>query len=145
MKSIFRLLFICTSILFIASCSSDKTTSAVYTDSLTLGTGNIGWTITGETTSFINNPGENGLTVYYRIETKDDMKGSNINLEIEQNTGSGFEQVHISLLNNPSHSGHIVVSSFIHTFGAGNFRAKARLLATSQVVAVKEYSVTNMQ
>jgi hypothetical protein len=144
MKSIVGLLFLCTGIFFIASCSSDKTTSAVYTDSLVLGTGNVGWNITGETTAFIDSLGGNGITIYCRIETEDDMKGSNIHLEIEKSSELGdFDQIHISYLTNPNSSGHILVGSFIHTFGEGNFRVIARLLTTNKVVAYKDYSMTN--
>ena len=145
MKSILRAVLFCTGVFFIASCSSDNTTSAVYTDSLILGTGNVGWTITGETTTFINNPNTVGITIYYRVETENDMKGSNINLEIEKNSETGFEQVHIVYLTNPSKSGHVVVGSYLHVLGVGTYRAKARLLATNQVVAMKDYVVTNTE
>ncbi|MFA6473177.1 MAG: hypothetical protein WCU00_14190 [Candidatus Latescibacterota bacterium] len=145
MKSILRAVLFCSGIFFIVSCGSDNTTSAVYTDSVTFGTGNVGWNITGETTSFINNPNINGVTIYYRVETEDDMKGSNINLEIEKNSETGFDQVHIVYLTNPSKSGHVVVGSYLHMLGEGTYRANARLLATNQVVATKDYVVTNAQ
>ena len=113
----------------------------IYTDSLVLGTGISGWNIIGESTTFINNPAENGITIYYRVESKDDMKGFNLEFDIYQNTSSGFELVHIIPINT-YYTGHILVGSFIHTWGAGSFKASAQL-GTNQVIGVKEFTVTN--
>jgi hypothetical protein len=141
-KSFLSILFLI-SFFSVTSCGNDKTVSAVYSDSLILGTGNIGWNIEGESTSFINDTSTSGMTIYFKVESEEDLKGSYINLEIEKNTSDGYDQVLIHLCSNPSFTGHIIVSSFIHTFGQGQFRATARMLSNSKVIAVKEYSVTN--
>jgi hypothetical protein len=136
----FSVIFCCI-LFFISACSSDKTTSPVYTDSLILGTGISGWSILGEGAAFINNPAENGLTIYYRVESKDDMKGTNLEFDVYRNTPDGFDLVHMIPINT-FYSSHVVVGSFIHTWGEGNFKSSA-VLGTSKVIGVKEFTVTN--
>ncbi|MDP2983836.1 MAG: hypothetical protein Q8O92_10965 [Candidatus Latescibacter sp.] len=140
----FAVFIFCIILFLISACSSDKTTSSIiYTDSLVLGIGISGWNIVGESSTFINNPAESGITIYYRIESKDDLKGSNLEFDIYRNTSSGFELIHIIPIINTYYTAHILVGSFIHTWGAGSFKASIRLINTNQVIGVKEFTVVN--
>ncbi len=69
------------------------------------------------------------------------MKGSDVELDIDQYSSAGFDQIHSFICTNQSYTGHVLVSSFIHTFGTGSFRATAKLLNTSQVIGIKAYTV----
>jgi hypothetical protein len=136
----FAVIFCCV-LFFLSACGSDKTTSPVYTDSLILGTGISGWSILGEGAAFINDPAENGLTIYYRVESKEDMTGTNLEFDVYRNTPDGFDLVHMIPINT-FYSPHVVVGSFIHTWGEGNFKTSA-VLGTNKVIGVKEFTVTN--
>jgi hypothetical protein len=141
MHKSFAVLFFCGILLMVCACSSDKTTSTVYTDSLVLGTGVSGWNILGESTTFINDPSITGMTIYYRIESKAFLQGLNLEFDVYRNTSDGFELVHIIPINTYFQE-HVVVGSFVHTWGAGSFKATASLGA-GEIVGVKEFTVTN--
>jgi len=115
--------------------------------SLTLGTGTIGFTIagrtgkgftiTGETTSFTGSP----VTIFWRLESREDMKGSTVDIVIEEKTNNGY--VTRNTFNYPALQsyGHIMVSSFNHDFGKGSFRATGKLTDNNKTVASKVYTV----
>jgi len=121
----------------VTGCSKSTTSSSEFSNSLILGTGMLGFTITGETTSFTGSP----VVIYWRLESKDDMKGSAVDISIEQMTDNGY--VTKNTFNYPAIQsyGHIMVSSFAHYSGKGSFRATGKLTDTNKTVASKEYTV----
>jgi hypothetical protein len=129
MKKIFFLLLIT---LAVVSCSkkSDSTSSTVFTNKLTLGTGvnpsNL-FELTGVNTSFTAS-----TTIYFRLESADDMAGSAVRLQIEQQDGTPvFSQNYP----NPQSYGHILVSNFPPITRAGSYVATGILVTGSKTVA----------
>ena len=69
-------------IMAFAGCSKKSSTSSdTFSDSLVLGTGigGNGFDIVGETTTFTGSP-----LIYWRLESKDDMGGSPVEVQITQ-------------------------------------------------------------
>lgn len=124
-------------ILAAAGCNSGSSTkSDTFSDSLMLGTGMNGFNITGETTTFTSD-----ALIYWRLESKDDMGGSTVEIQISKSGSSGFEQVNVIPYTNPQNYGHIMLSSFKHTYGPGSFRATGKLVTGGKTVAYKNYTV----
>lgn len=109
-----------------------------FTDSLTLGMGmnTNNFTLTGETDTFTGTP-----QIYFRLESAADMGGSTVELEIEQQLLGGTTPMGTLTFPNPQSYGHILMSSFTHTYGPGNFRVMGILVTGNNTVATTEYSV----
>lgn len=134
MKKIFFLLLIT---LAIVSCSkkSDSTSSTVFTNNLTLGTGlnpsNL-FELTGVNTSFTAS-----TTIYFRLESADDMAGSAVRLKMDQQDGTPiFSQDYP----NPQSYGHIFLSNFTIT-RAGSYTATGILVNGLKTVATINFTV----
>jgi hypothetical protein len=69
------------------------------------------------------------------------MKGSTVEIQISKSGSSGFEQVDVIPYTNPQSYGHIMLSSFTHTYGPGSFRATGKLVTGGKTVAYKDYTV----
>lgn len=120
--------------LLVAACGGDDS----FIDSLTLGTGMDAqnFELTGEIYTF-----SDGDTVYFRLESAADMGGSDVEIKIEQQLLGGTQEIATLPFDNPQSYGHILISSFLHNYGPGNFRAIGMLVTGNLTVATVEYSV----
>ncbi len=116
----------------------EETDEEQFTNKLTLGTGMNGFNLTGEATSFYLTGGS--LNIYWRLESMDDMSGSNVRILIEKNLTGNFQVIDTVDFNNPQSYGHIMLSSYNHNYGAGNFRATGILITGIKTIASKEYT-----
>jgi hypothetical protein len=131
-------------IIIVSGCkkdSSDPTSgNNQYSNKLTLGTGvdYSKFLITGEGVSFYKAGGS--VQIFWRLESANDMAGSNVNIKIEKQSGGTFISDTTITYPNPQSYGHIMISSF--TFSkTGNFRATGILINGNTSVASKEFSV----
>jgi|WetSurMetagenome_2_1015567.scaffolds.fasta_scaffold34827_3 hypothetical protein len=111
-----------------------------YSNKLTLGTGvdYSKFLISGEGTSFYKIGGS--VQVFWRLESANDMAGSNVNIKIEKQSGGTYLSDTTFSFANPQSYGHIMISSFIIT-KTGNFRATGVLTNGNTTVASKEFTV----
>lgn len=109
-------------------CEKDDTPSDTFSNSLTLGTGlnpsNL-FELTGEGTSF-----PAGSLIYFRLESKDDMAGSPVRINIKS-AGTDVENLDFPSL---QEYGHIYLSSFTAPV-AGNYTATGILTDGNKTVA----------
>lgn len=126
--------------LYSSDCKKDESpTSSDYVNKLTLGTGASGFTLNGEATSFTLFG--SSVTLYFRLESKDDMAGSDVQIKIEKSTASGYTFQQTFTFTATQNYGHIMLSGFSHTFGKGEFRASGILANGNKFVASINYSV----
>jgi hypothetical protein len=129
MKKIFFLLLIT---LAVVSCSkkSDSTTSTQYSNKLALGTGiNPGnlFELTGVGTTF-----PVSSLIYFRLESADDMGGSKIRIQIDNQDGTPYTTV--PDYDNSQSYGHIFLSGFSLP-DKGNYKATGILVTGLKTVA----------
>ena len=111
---------------------SSSDSDSDFKNSLTLGTGRVGFVISGETTTFSNNQ-----LIYWRLESETDMGGSSVEIVITKDGA----QVGSATFPSAQSYGHIMLSQFSHTYGPGNFRATGKLVTGNKTVAYKDYTV----
>jgi len=133
MKKILFLLLIS----FLAiSCSkeSDDSSSSEFSNSLTLGTGvnYTNFTLTGAGTSFSKNS-----TVYFRLESSDDMAGSKVRLTFDKD-GTFYSTA--PDYDNPQSYGHIFISGFSLP-DAGSFKVTAILVTGNKTIATANFTL----
>ena len=133
MKKIFFLLLITMAVI---SCSKKSdSTSNEFSNKLTLGTGinpNNLFELTGVGTSFTVS-----TTIYFRLESADDMGSSAVRLKIDQQDGTPiFTQDYPSLQS----YGHIFLSNFTIT-RAGSYTATGILVTGLKTVASINFTV----
>ena len=134
MKKIFFLLLIT---LAVVSCSkkSDSNSSPEFTNKLTLGTGlnpsNL-FQLTGEGTSFMAS-----TSIYFRLESADDMAGSAVRLKIDQQDGTPISSQDYPSLQS---YGHIFLSNFTIT-RTGSYVATGILVTGLKTVATINFTV----
>jgi hypothetical protein len=109
--------------LFAYSCSNDPSSDGV--DRLTLGTGLGPGKVTGNGEIFTVKDGEDGVLIYFNLESKSDIGGGKmISILIEQKIGEIWYERRLfdyGLTDNmPS---YYYLGSFFHSFGIGSFRA----------------------
>jgi hypothetical protein len=131
-------MFVLSTLLFVSVGCGDKSTnsSSDFSNSLILGKGMSGFNIIDETTSF-----SDSTTIYWRLEGEDDMAGSPIEIQISKASTGGYQVVYTFPFSNPQSYGHIMLSSFYHTFGKGSFRATGKLTTGNKTVATRDYAV----
>lgn len=98
-----------------------------------------GFVLIGESTNFTMIG--SSINLYFRLESKDDMAGSSVQTKIEKSTSSGYSHQQTFTFENPQSYGHIMLSSFSHSFGKGEFRASGILVNGNKFVASINYSV----
>ena len=116
----------------ITGCSkSDDNSSNSFSDKLTIGNGMnaSNFTLIAEGTSFLSTD-----ILYFRLESKDDMAGSAIQIKIENNNGGVYSLKNTIEIANPQSYGHILISN-ISTLAAGQYRLTGILKANSKSVA----------
>ena len=118
----------------------DSSTNAEQlTDNLTLGTGlnssNL-FQLVGEGTTFRGPT----VVIYWRLESKDDMAGSAVNIKLERQVNGVYALQQTIPYNNPQSYGHIMLSTFPIT-QSGNYRATGILATPNKTVATREFVV----
>ncbi len=141
MKKIFLLCAVAVLSAVLVSCSkksSDDGTTPGFTDNLKLGTGMnaADFTLTGEGTSFSVNPG----IIYFRLESKDDMAGSNVTIQLYADSSGVFVPRSTFNYTNPQSNGHIFMASFT-VKSTGSYRATGILETGSKTIASVDFSV----
>jgi hypothetical protein len=134
MKKIFLLVLV---VLAIASCSkkSDSTTTTGFSNKLELGTGlnpsNL-FQLTGVGTTF-----KLGGTIYFRLESADDMGSSAVRIQIDKQDGTA-----VATYDYPSIQsyGHIFLSTFSVEV-PGNYKATGILLTGNKTIASASFVV----
>jgi hypothetical protein len=104
-----------------------------FSNELTLGTGQSGFDLTGVSTSFTRNS-----IVFWRLESADDMAGSQVIIKIDTITGAN---VGSSTFNNPQSYGHIMVSQVTVPGNPGSYRATGILATGNKTVAGIDFTV----
>jgi hypothetical protein len=121
----------------LVGCTKSPTGSD-FSNKLGLGTGlnpaNL-FQLIGEGTSFAA-----PATIYFRLESKDDMGGSAVKIAIAKMVGSSYVADTSFTFQNPQSYGHIFLSTF--TLGsAGSYQATGVLIAGNKTVASKAFIV----
>ena len=115
-------------VLLLAGCDKDDS-SDTFTNQITLGTGlNSGnfFELTGEGTVF-----PAGALLYFRLESKEDMNGSDVRLRIENLSTSQSQVMDYAALQD---YGHIYISSFTAP-AAGNYSVTGILVDGNKTIA----------
>ena len=130
-----KILFIAFLILLsgiLSSCkkSSTSDTSSGFSNSLQLGTGMnaSNFTLTGGGTRFYA-----GQTIYFRIESSDDMAGSSVKIHIDTNNNGTYLAFSDFTFPNPQNTGHLLISSFPIN-SPGTFRATGILVNGNKTI-----------
>ena len=124
-------------IISFAGCNDKSTTSSSeFTNSLVLGKNMSGFNIVGETTTF-----SDSTSIFWRLESKEDMGGSMVEIQISKAGAGGYQMVNTFSFPNPQSYGHIMLSSIYHIFGKGSFRATGRLVTGAKTVATRDYII----
>jgi hypothetical protein len=119
-------------------CSPTKSDNA-FSNKLTLGTGQSAanlFNLTGVSTSFTGAP----LTLYWRLESSDDMAGSQVTIDIKKLSNATYASYKSQTFANPSTYGHIMVSA-IGIDTAGSFRATGILVTGNKTVSSVDFTV----
>lgn len=116
-------------LLLATGCEKDDSPSDTFSNSLTLGTGlnpsNL-FELTGEGTSF-----PAGSLIYFRLESKEDMAGSPVRINIKA-AGSDIDNIDYPVL---QEYGHIYLSSFTAPV-PGNYTATGILTTGNKTIAM---------
>jgi hypothetical protein len=125
-----KLLLLVLIALAVVSCSkkSDSSSSS-YSNTLTLGTGfNLSnFQLIGVSTTF-----PVSSTIYFRLESADDMGGSKIRIQIDKQDGTPYTTV--PDFDNPQSYGHIFLSGFSLP-DKGNYKATGILVTGLKTIA----------
>jgi hypothetical protein len=121
----------------LSGCGNSPTSSPVYEDSLTFGTGRHGLDLTGVTNTFAGNL----VTVYWRVESRDPLNGA-VEFVLEKKNGVQYETVYRFPDNLVGQNDHVLISSFYNVYGTGTFRATAYVGAAKKPISPAEFVVT---
>lgn len=135
MKKILFLLLISFVAVSCSKKSDDTTSSSGYSNSLTLGTGvnYSNFTLTGAGTSFSKNS-----TIYFRLESSDDMAGSKVRLVFYKGDGTYYSTA--PDYDNPQSYGHIFISGFSLP-DAGSFKVTGILVTGNKTIASANFTL----
>jgi len=136
------ILLIC-AVLIASGCDS-PTSSRTYSDSISLGTGRHGIDLTGESTTFYGTPDNNGspiATIYWRVESKEKLRGASVQFTVEKSTGVFWEQVFQTIYEMTELDDYVVIQPYIHQFGQGRFRATGYIPRDGKSFGPVEFSV----
>ena len=141
MKDILISFIILMAVILVIGCkkSSNPTSSGdQYSNTLTLGTGMSGFTITGETTNFYRLGGQ--AIIYWRLESSADMAGSSVRIAIAKQGTNGFVSDTSFTFASTQSYGHIMLSSFALS-EIGSFRATGILVTGNVTVATMNFTI----
>jgi hypothetical protein len=121
----------------LVGCTKSPTGSD-FSNTLGLGTGlnpaNL-FQLSGEGTSFTA-----PASIYFRLESKDDMGGSAVKIAITKMAGSSYVADTSFTFQNPQSYGHIFLSSFTLST-AGSYQATGVLVTGNKTIASKAFTV----
>lgn len=136
-KIIFLITLLCA---FIVACKKEETpTSSEFVNKLTLGTGMSGFNLIGESTAFTLIG--TSINLNFRLESEEDMAGSDVMIKIEKSTTSGYSFQQTFTFKAAQNYGHIMLSSFSHSFGKGEFKATGVLVTGNKTVSSINYTI----
>ncbi len=124
MRPYFSIFLACAAIVC-AGCNS-PTSSRQYADSITLGTGRHGIDLTGTASAFYGVPDKDGnplTTIYWRVESKEKLRGADVQFKVEKSTGVFWEYVYETIYEMTEQDDYVVIGSYYHQYGSGKFRA----------------------
>jgi len=123
-----------------ASVDSGDSTTGGYSNKLTFGTGwnTSNFTLTGEGTTFNLTGGS--ATLYYRLESANDLAGNAVSIKVEKQTTGGYTTVGTYSYTNPQNYGHIIMSSISIT-GAGTYRMTGQMGTVSAATTIATTSI----
>jgi hypothetical protein len=110
-----------------------------FSNKLLLGTGQNAtnpFNLTGQGTSFTGAP----LALYWRLESKDDMAGSQVTIDIKKLTGGTYVAHMSQTFANPQSYGHIMVSA-VTIDSVGSFRATGILVTGNKIISSVDFTV----
>jgi hypothetical protein len=116
-----------------------KNDSSSYTNQLTLGTGisaSNAFQLTGTGTSFSVTPG----TIYWKLESADDMAGSTVIIKLEKKSGGTYSVYDNLTFSNPQSYGHIMLSYFMLT-STGQYKATGILQTGNKTISFVEFTM----
>jgi hypothetical protein len=121
-------------ILINSGCTKSDSSTDEFSNSLKLGTGmNAGnFTLNGEGTVF-----QRGTTIYFRLESKDDIAGSTVRIAINEIGTAVYANRDYPSAQN---YGHISMSSF-SVANPGNYTATGTLITGNKSVASINFTV----
>lgn len=134
-------IFVCL-FLFTSGCKKDESNPVEdeFSNNLIIGTGvdYSKFAISGEGTSFTKiGP---SLTLYWRLESKNDMQGSAVKIKIEKQNAGVYAAYTEFSYNAAQDYGHIMISSFSLT-ESGSYKATGILVNGTVNVASKEFTI----
>lgn len=121
-------------IVLAGACEKTSDSTDEFSNSLALGTGMnaSNFTLVGEGTVF-----QHGTTIYFRLESKDDMAGSDVRIAINPVGTSNYENRDYPSLQD---YGHITISSF-SVANPGNYTATGILLTGNKTIASVNFTI----
>ncbi|MDD5675175.1 MAG: hypothetical protein PHC61_13485 [Chitinivibrionales bacterium] len=119
-------------------CSPTSSSNNTFVNKLTLGTGFTAnyMDLVGQGASFTGTP----LTLYWRLESKDDMAGSSVIINIKKLTGATSTAFQAQTYPNPQSYGHIMLST-ISIASAGSFRATGLVVTGNKTIDSVDFTV----
>ncbi len=139
MKRLAAALFLAVVVVAAAGCGDDLTQPTLDTtisDSLALGTGMLGFNLTGPTTAF--HISGSSVNIYWRLQSQYDFAGSQVRIRMES-MPSGIPVDSASYGSNQTY-GHIMVAAYPWS-RTGSFRAVGIIVNTGRLVASQEFTV----
>lgn len=140
MKKLNLLVIITLLCFFMVACKKEESpTSSEFVNKLTLGTGMSGFNLIGESTSFTLIG--TAINLNFRLESQDDMAGSDVQIRIEKSTISGYSFQQTFTFKAAQNYGHIMLSSFSHSFGKGDYKATGVLVTGNKTISSINYTI----
>jgi hypothetical protein len=120
--------------------ASTNSSGSTYTNKINIGTGvdYAKFLIVGETSTFTRIGSY--ATIYWRLESANDMGGSDVNIKIEKLTGTNYVTDTLATFPSTQNYGHIMISniSLQHT---GSFKMTGILVNGNVAVASTNFTV----
>lgn len=124
-------------LIFVIIFSGCKKNNSEFTDELTLGTGMIGFDLTGESSTFTLV--DASIFLYFRLESEEDMAGRTVILDF---LTSGDDLINTITREQAQDYGHIMLSSFEWWGGTGDFKINAYLDGGAEKIFVATTNFT---
>ncbi|MBI5538580.1 MAG: hypothetical protein HY951_00855 [Bacteroidia bacterium] len=128
-----RTLILIIIIISFSSCKKEKVTEDEFTNNISLGTSmsTSSMELTGVSTNFYHSS-----AIWFRIESVDDMAGSNVKLLVEKADTTYYS----AEFTNPQSYGHIFISSF-NINETGNYKATGILVNGNKTISSINFTV----
>jgi hypothetical protein len=143
MRPYFIIFLACAALLY-GGCSS-PTSSREFADSLSLGTGRYGIDLTGTATAFQGPPDKDGnplATIYWRVESKEKLRGADVQFMVQKSNGIYWDDVYQTIYEMTDQDDYVVIGSYYHQYGAGEFRATGYIPRDEKSFGPIEFTVS---